>query len=318
MNMMQALTAVQAELAMVEQEMYRLIDTRNSFLQESARYFLRATGKRMRPALVLLAGKCGRETMGENSIRAAVALEFLHAASLVHDDVIDQSRRRRGIATVNARWDNRAAVLLGDYFYSKALAQAAKCGNGVVRILAELVECLVAGECGQWKAIDNLALSEEEYYQMIEMKTARFIAICCRLGALAGKAPAKLQEALAAYGRNLGMAYQIRDDILDLLGDEQTTGKPKFADLSNGNITLPVIHALAAGRYRDELARLLKARNGSEEICRLLHEGGSIKYTLARVKKYVQLAKECLQPLPKGQGYESLCCIADLTELRLS
>lgn len=323
MSMHQALTTVQKELSRVEQEMVRLIDTNNPLLRETAHYFLRTAGKKMRPALVLLAGKCCCDKTGPNVIRAAVALEFIHLASLVHDDIIDRSHRRRGIATVNSRWDNRTAVLLGDYFYGKALGQAAKCGSAVVNTIAELVECLVSGECSQWEDIDNLSVSEEAYYNRIEMKTARFIAICCRLGAMAGKAPADLQEALASYGKNLGMAYQIRDDILDLVGEEQAIGKPQFADLKNGHITLPVIHALHAGEYRQEMAELLEARMETDQyvwpkINNLLHASGSITYTMAKVKTYIQLAKECLQPLPRGMGYQSLYSIADFTGQRMT
>lgn len=323
MSIPQALAFVQKELAWVEQEMYRLIDTQNALFQEAAHYFLQAAGKKMRPALVLLAGKCCREKMGENIIRAAVALEFIHLASLVHDDVIDHSHRRRGIASVNSRWDNRTAVLLGDYFYSKALGQAAKCGNGVVNAIAELVECLVTGECDQWKDIDNFSVGEEEYYRRIEMKTARFIGICCRLGAMAGKAPVDVQIALAEYGKNLGMAYQIRDDVLDFIGDEQRTGKPKFSDLSNGYITLPVIHALHEGQYRMEMAELLKANKELDQsmwsnITHMLHDGGSITYTMDKMKTYIHLAKACLRTLPGGMGYQSLYSIAEFTEQRMT
>lgn len=322
MGISQVLTTVQKELDRVEQEMFRLVDTHNPLLRETAHYFLQAAGKKLRPALVLLAGKCCCAKMGPKVICAAVALEFVHLASLVHDDIIDRSHRRRGIATVNRRWDDRTAVLLGDYFYSKALGQAAKCGSPVVNAIAELVECLVTGECNQWEDMDNLSVSEQEYYARIEMKTARFIAICCRLGVLAGKGPVDQQEALAAYGKNLGMAYQIRDDILDLVGEEQIIGKPQFADLKNGHITLPVIHALHAGEYRRELAELLKTRPETDysvwpKISHLLHAGGSIAYTMAKAKAYIHLAKECLQPLPRGMGYQSLYNIADFTEQRM-
>lgn len=323
MSMPQALAFVQKELVQVEKEMHRLTDTRNPCLREAAHYFLQVAGKKMRPALVLIAGKSYRDKMGGNIIRAAVALEFIHLASLVHDDIIDHSHRRRGIATVNSRWDNRTAVLLGDYFFGKALGEAAKCGSGAVNIMAELVECLVTGECSQWEDINNLSVSEEDYYRRIEMKTARFIAMCCRLGAMAGKAPMELQEALAAYGKNLGMAYQIRDDILDLIGDEQSTGKPKFSDLSNGHLTLPVIHALHEGQYREEMAELLNTSPEIDQsiwpkISHILDVGGSITYTMDRVKTYIDLAKESLQPLPRGMGYQSLYNIADFTEQRMS
>lgn len=322
MNIHRVFLPVQGELARVAEEMAKLIDTRNPRLREAAHYFSHTAGKKMRPALVLLAGKCCGDKLDEQAIRAAVALEFIHLASLVHDDVIDRSHKRRGIDTVNKRWDDRTAVLLGDYFFGKALGQAAKCGTIVVNMVAELVECLVSGECSQWEDIANLLVSEEDYYQRIEMKTARFVAICCRVGAMTGEATADQQDALAEYGKYLGMAYQIRDDILDLIGDEQTIGKPVFSDLSNGHITLPVIHALRAGQYRQEMVDLLNAdtvqdRSQWPRINYLLNAGGSFAYTMDKLKMYVHLAKKCLQPLPKGMGYQSLCHIADFTARRM-
>jgi heptaprenyl diphosphate synthase len=311
---------VQQDLLYVEQEIHRLIKIKNPILAQAARHFLQAGGKRIRPALVLLAGQCHKEAK-EETIRAAIALEFLHMASLVHDDIIDQADTRRGIASVNSRWDNRVAVLVGDYFYGKALKQAALCGVGAVEQMSEVIDYLVGGECSQFQDAYDYQISEEQYLDRIAMKTAHFIAACCRLGALTGGAPPETQEALAGYGRNLGMAYQIRDDILDFVGEQSRTGKPLYLDLESGHITLPVIHALRHGKYKKEVAGILQQNvcnpSNRGQVCNWLLDGGSINYALAKADGYIHRAKAFLHQIPVGAANDALSGIADFTVRRV-
>jgi heptaprenyl diphosphate synthase len=219
------------------------------------------------------------------------------------------------VVTVNSHWDNKVAVLLGDFFYGKALQQAVQCGISVVELMAEIIDCLVTGEWMQLEEAHNLLLSEERYFKRIEMKTARFISASCRLGALAAGATDEMREALAGYGRNLGMAYQIQDDILDIIGDGQKTGKPTCVDLDDGHITLPIIHALREGSYRQEFLTLLERKvydqPARQRISFWLQDGGSIEYASLTAHKFVVNAKACLCALPGGIVNQALHNIAD-------
>ena len=240
-------------------------------------------GKRMRPILILLMAK----NFGKVSLStqyAAVGLELLHTASLVHDDVVDESRERRGQRSVNAAYDNKVAVLVGDYILSTALLYVSRTHSEiVVRYLSELGRTLSNGEILQLTNIRNEAISEEAYYKVIEQKTAALFEACAAIGALsAGAREADIQQA-KAFGRNLGMIFQIRDDIFDYY-DNSEIGKPTGNDMAEGKLTLPVIYALET--TRDEamtaLARKVKAGDVTqEEIMRLVEftkRNGGIEY----------------------------------------
>lgn len=182
-------------------------------------------------------------------------------------------------------------------------------------MMSEIIDCLVTGEWLQLEEADNFGVSEERYFRRIEMKTARFISASCRLGALAVGASDEMREALTGYGRNLGMAYQIQDDILDIIGEEQKTGKPTWVDLDDGYITLPIIHALREGGYRQEFLALLERKvydqPARQRISFWLQDGGSIEYALSTAHKFVVNAKECLGTLPSGTVNQALHNIAD-------
>lgn len=313
--------SVQADLDRVTEVIYHAIDTNNTVLYQAARYFMEASGKKFRPALVLLAGKSCDAKMSETVIRTAATLEFLHMASLVHDDIVDQADRRRGIETVNCHFSNKVAVLLGDYFYAKALQQAVLCGISVVEMMSDVIDCLVSGEWQQLRETDNLAVSEADYFKRIELKTARFISASCRLGALAVGASQEMQQALQDYGQNLGMAYQIRDDLLDIVGDEQKTGKTTYTDLSEGHITLPIIHALRESACREEFLAVLKDKDfgqpARQRLTLLLRDGGSIDYAAGAAARFAARAKECLLPLPEGAVSTALYSMADFACIRV-
>lgn len=310
----QALAGFRPQLALIENNIRKALISANPFLCEVRDHFMSATGKRLRPALVLLAG--GR---GDTSVCLATALELVHMATLAHDDVIDRAPRRRGIQTVNALWNDKIAVLLGDFFYARSLTLAAGLGAELVAGIGELIDDLVDGEFHQLAAHFDSSLTEEEYLSRIAKKTAGFIAACCRLGALAAEADAEVVQGLAEYGYCVGLAYQIRDDVLDFTAPLGKTGKNGGADLAGGIITLPVIHALnsgAADYLRPILERGRITGRELRQIRRVLAECGSYQYALRKADEYVSQAKENLQIVSCRQTRQALAVIADFSVRR--
>ena len=254
-------------------------------------------GKRMRPILILLLahnyGKVSAVTQ-----HAAVGLELLHTASLVHDDVVDESSERRGQASVNASFDNKVAVLVGDYILSTALLHVSYTGNQqIVESLAELGRTLAAGEILQLSNIQNQVISEDVYYQVIQQKTAALFEACASIGAMSAGAAAEEVAAAAEFGKNLGIMFQIRDDIFDYF-DSKEIGKPTGNDMTEGKLTLPVIYALNTSNYESmqTLAKKVKAGTiNQDEIAVLVEftkQQGGIEYAEKCMLKYSDL---CLQ-----------------------
>lgn len=255
----------------------------DGLLQQVLDHIRKRAGKRMRPILILLMAKnFGRVT--DTTLNAAVGLELLHTASLVHDDVVDESKQRRGQLSVNAEYDNKVAVLVGDYILSTALLYVSRTHSEiVVRYLSELGRTLSNGEILQLSNIQNETITEEAYYKVIEQKTAALFEACASIGALsAGAAEEDIQQA-KLFGRNLGMIFQIRDDIFDYY-DNSDIGKPTGNDMTEGKLTLPVIYALNTTRDVDMLALAMKVKSGDvtrEEIERLVEftkQNGGIEY----------------------------------------
>ena len=254
-------------------------------------------GKRMRPMLILLIAKNygGISSVTQHS---AVGLELLHTASLVHDDVVDESKERRGQASVNAEYNNKVAVLVGDYVLSTALLNVALTNNThIVQSLAELGRTLSNGEILQLSNIQNSEFSEEVYYEVIKMKTAALFEACCEIGAMSANATEEDLEKAKSFGRNLGIIFQIRDDVFDYY-DSKEIGKPTGNDMSEGKLTLPVLYALNSTDDNEmkTIARKVKSRDVSqEEISRLVaftKANGGIEYA---EQKMLELRSQCLQ-----------------------
>ena len=252
-------------------------------------------GKRMRPMLILLTAKNygGISSVTQN---AALGLELLHTASLVHDDVVDESDLRRGQPSVNATYNNKVAVLVGDYILSTALLRVALSDNHeIVQELAELGRTLAAGEILQLSNISNQEISEDVYYQVIDKKTAVLFEACCKLGAISVGAPREVVEKAAKFGHNIGMIFQIRDDIFDYY-DSAEIGKPTGNDMLEGKLTLPVIYSLTHFKNDAVLNLAKKVKAGTinqDEIAVLIEfakQYGGIKYA---EKKMEDFAKEC-------------------------
>ena len=252
-------------------------------------------GKRMRPMLILLTAKNYGEVSSVTQ-NAALGLELLHTASLVHDDVVDESDQRRGQPSVNAEYNNKVAVLVGDYILSTALLRVALSDNHeIVQELAELGRTLAAGEILQLSNISNQEISEDVYYQVIDKKTAVLFEACCKLGAISVGAPRDVIEKAAKFGHNIGMIFQIRDDIFDYY-DSKEIGKPTGNDMLEGKLTLPVIYSLTHYENAAVLNLAKKVKNGTinnDEIAILIEfakQYGGIKYA---EKKMEEFAKEC-------------------------
>ncbi len=249
----------------------------DGLLSQALAYIRQRTGKRMRPMLILLMAR-NYGSVSAVTQHAAVGLELLHTASLVHDDVVDESEERRGQASVNATYDNKVAVLVGDYLLSTALLHVAYTKNtDIVRYLAELGRTLASGEILQLSNISNEKISEDVYYQVIKQKTAALFEACCAIGALSAGADEEEIERAKKFGQNLGIIFQIRDDIFDYY-DSKEIGKPTGNDMAEGKLTLPVIYALNS--------------TGDEDMLRLAYKVKERTATAAEIASLVAFAKD--------------------------
>ena len=268
----------------------------DGMLEQVLAHIRQRGGKRMRPMLIMLTAKNynGVSSITEN---AALGLELLHTASLVHDDVVDQSSERRGQPSVNAMFNNKVSVLVGDYILSTALLRVALSDNHeIVQELAELGRTLAAGEILQLSNISNQEISEDAYYEVINKKTAILFEACCKLGAISSGASREEIEKASQFGHNVGMIFQIRDDIFDYY-DSKEIGKPTGNDMLEGKLTLPIIYSL--NHYKNDAVLKLakKVKNGTintDEIAILIEftkEFGGIKYAEQKMEEFAQKAQ---------------------------
>lgn len=267
-------------------------------------YIRRRAGKRMRPILILLIARCFGEVT-ETTYRAALGLELLHTASLVHDDIVDEAEERRGQASVNAVYGNKVAVLVGDYILSTALLNVAQTGSiAIVEYLGRLGQTLSNGEILQLTSNGSENISEDAYYEVIKLKTAALFEACCAMGSMSVNAPEDCIAEARDFGQQLGIIFQIRDDIFDYY-DNPTIGKPTGNDMMEGKLTLPVIHALLTVRDDEmlKLARKVKRREAtSEDIARLVlftKQNGGIEYA---EKMMAELHRKALTFIEKRVG----------------
>ena len=276
------------------------LEHENGLLQQALDHIRQRAGKRMRPILILLMAR-NYGSVTDVTQHAAVGLELLHTASLVHDDVVDESRERRGQESVNALYDNKVAVLVGDYILSTALLSVSYThSEKIVRYLAELGRTLSDGEILQLSSIDNGEISEETYYNIIKNKTAALFEACSAIGALSAGASDEDVERAKLFGRQLGIIFQIRDDIFDYYNDGKEIGKPTGNDMTEGKLTLPVIYALrhTGDKAMLELAHKVKNHTiSSDEIKTLVDftiSNGGIEYADKRMWEFHAKAEEFL------------------------
>ena len=280
-----------------------------------------AGGKRLRPALVLLSAKNGHYDL-DKLTPAAMAVELTHAATLVHDDVIDRSAVRRGRPTVAAALGDEPAIVIGDFYFAKAYEHAARTElTEVVAILARAVMEICAGEVRQQEIRYRYSTSIDEYMRRIDAKTATLLAACCDIGALLAGLPKPQRESLNAYGRLLGLAFQIADDVLDYLGSEGEIGKPIGQDIAEGFATLPLMIALQDESAANRLAKVLQdgrklSSKEAGEVVNIVRESGAPQRALERAREHATAASRRLDSLPTGDARDALAALTDYVVTR--
>jgi octaprenyl-diphosphate synthase len=301
---------VRDTLEAVEAEIPRIVLSDFPAIQEVNEYLGHARGKLFRPTLLLLANRVGDRPHPRAATLAAV-VELVHLATLVHDDAVDHSVLRRGMPTVNALWNHRSAIIMGDYLYSRAVTELASFGRtDLVQVLASAANEMSVGEMRQLVSADALEFDEDDYYRLIRAKTASLMAAACELGAMTGDEGHR--EALTRFGHFIGMAFQIADDLLDYAGSEASTGKPTGQDLREHKMTLPLIAALRHmdGPDRRQVERFFADPEPSDEGIRrviVLSEAyGGLDYARTRADEFGARAAEALRGLPRSDATAAL------------
>ncbi len=280
------------------------------------KYIIRRKGKRVRPILVLLSAElCGG--VNEKSFRGATLVEILHTATLIHDDVVDDADTRRGFASINAVWKNKIAVLMGDYLLSKGLLLSLEHDDFIfLKITSTAVRRMSEGEIHQIQKSRQLDMDEATYLQIIGDKTASLLATCTEIGAASATPDAEQRRLLREYGENVGLAFQIRDDLLDYIGRKSITGKPTGLDLSEKKLTLPLIHAFTVAPKKEGKEILGLIKNGKKKghakrVLEFVEEFGGITYAARRARDFSAHAKEKLAPFPDSASKQALLDFAD-------
>jgi len=306
-----------AELELVEAEIGLELDSSVGLIREMGGYIAGAGGKRLRPILLLLAARLAGYH-GPRSVRLGCVVELLHTATLIHDDVVDQAPLRRGRASANAQWGDDASVLVGDHLYSKSFAMLVRDNDrAVMETLARSTVSMTEAEVFQLELKRSGITTEADYVRIITQKTASFMSACCRIGALLGGLPAAQIDALTRYGLDIGVAFQISDDSLDFVADQDRLGKAIGADLREGKRTLPLIAMLEratpteAARVKSLLKRPALDAEEVEEIRRYVVDHEGVEYALARAHEYARAAKADLEAFAPSEERETLALVAD-------
>ncbi len=302
---------IESELKQFDAVFRRALKSNIGLVDIVTRYIVRQKGKRVRPMLVLLSAKaCGQIT--ERTYRGAGLVELLHTATLVHDDVVDDADTRRGFASINAVWKNKVAVLLGDYLLSRGLLLSLEQNDvDFLKLTSIAVKRMSEGELLQIQKSRQLDLTEETYLQIIGDKTASLFATCTEIGSASASASPALHASLRSFGEHVGLAFQIRDDLLDYLGKKSIIGKPTGIDIKEKKLTLPLIRALSHGSRGDarKVLRFVKLGATQKEIDWVLEfvkaEGG-IEYAEAKAKQFADAARSDIASLPSSLAKESL------------
>ncbi|HOV80194.1 MAG TPA: polyprenyl synthetase family protein [Bacillota bacterium] len=319
--MLELFADIKEDLHTVEEELRAVVKTHNPILTETSTHLINAGGKRLRPALSILGAKFYNYNL-EKVLPLAVALELIHMATLVHDDVVDASMTRRGIPTVKAKWGNSISTHIGTYLFAKSLMLIARYENVplISKVLSDTSIKMCEGEIHQISASFDTCQTLRDYFYRIKRKTALLIAASAQLGAVVCSAPSSLYLPLRRYGYNIGMAFQITDDILDIVADEEKLGKPVGSDLRQGIITVPVIYALNNSSEKERLTQLVrkveKDQGEIDEAISIVKGCGSIEYSFALAGKFLKKAKEELKLLPDIPAKSTLSLAVDFVGKR--
>lgn len=315
-NLSEISQIINDELEQFNSQFKKSIWSDNKIVNFIIRYLLKQKGKKIRPLLVILSSKiCG--DVSDRTYRGATLVELLHTATLVHDDVVDEAETRRGFPSINAVWKNKAAVLIGDYLLAKGLMTAVD-GNDFdfLRVITNTVKRMSEGELLQSSKTRKLNNDEETYYRIISDKTASLLSTCCEVGARAVTDDDIKIMALRNFGENLGIAFQIRDDILDYIGKKSILGKPLGGDIREKKLTLPLIYALknSSKEKSNEVMKILKMKERKMDVDKVIDfviQNGGIEYSENAAKEYGEKAKKELSIFPESEIKSSLLELVD-------
>jgi octaprenyl-diphosphate synthase len=308
---------IEDDLQRVEQAINAHLESDVSFISDLARYVLSSGGKRIRPVLLILSARLCNY-VGERIYDLSAVIEFIHTATLLHDDVLDNSHLRRGHPTVNSRWGNEISILLGDYLYSKAMSLSlADKDHLVMQTISDVTVEMAKGQIIETLKQRDLGIDEADYYRIISLKTAALFAACCTIGAVLGGVSAQQRVRVTAFGRDLGMAFQIADDTLDFVAPEARLGKPVNNDLKEGKITLPIITVMKHATVPEVqiLTDYLHGKHAEEadfqKIVALLHKYGTLRSTMVKAQEYITQAKHHLHHFADSPALTTLLSLAD-------
>jgi octaprenyl-diphosphate synthase len=308
---------IRGDLRDVEREFARHVQSQVALIPTIGNYIQDGGGKRIRPAVLLMAARMAGFT-GERAVLYASVIEFIHTATLVHDDIIDESELRRGREAVHTRWGNHVTVLFGDFLYLKSMSLALTQDSlEIIRLLCDVTLRIVEGEIYQLTKNGVVDLTEEEHFDIVRRKTAFLFAGSAKIGGMLGPTTREQQEALWDYGLNIGMAFQIVDDLLDFTGEEEALGKPVGGDLREGKMTLPMIHLFSRGDARAQtlIRKVVDARSVAldewREIRALLAQARSIDYAQRVAADFVERAKKALYAFPPSEARDALLFLPD-------
>lgn len=318
---------VQSDLDACNRVIVANMDSPVALIPQLAAHIVAAGGKRLRPLLTLAAARlCGYpgETSGARHVDLAACVEFIHTATLLHDDVVDESQLRRGLASANAVFGNKASVLVGDFLFARAFQLMVQDGSlKVLAILSQAAATIAEGEVLQLVTQNDLSTTEDKYLEVIQGKTAALFAAACQVGAVVAERPVSEEMALADYGMKLGIAFQLVDDALDYVADQATLGKTIGDDFREGKITLPVLLAYSAGDEREKtfwrrtVEELDQSDTDLDRAMALMGDHDAIGLTLERARRFAQEARAALLVFPDGPIRQALGDVADYTVDRL-
>lgn len=315
--MQAVLNIIGDDLKSVESRFRTYLESNVPLIRMVGEYVLSSGGKRVRPALHLLSARmCGSNP--DKAVTIASVIEFIHTATLLHDDVVDNATLRRGIASANTKWGNETSVLIGDYLFSKSFSLMVECGSmDVLRVISNATTRIAEGEVIQLLSTGNTGLTETDYIDVIRSKTAVLMSAACETGGLLGDCGQQKCDSLAAFGMELGIAFQLMDDALDYSSSEEAFGKSIGQDLFEGKITLPLIHTLRQCNKTEsalisaaiEKTQLLS--DDFEQILSLVNKYGGIEYTVDSARHYVSQCKFCLNGFDPSPARDALFELAD-------
>jgi len=313
---------IRDDLRRVESEFASHVQSQVDGIPAIGQYIQDGGGKRIRPAVLLMAARMSGYA-GDLGVLYASVVEFIHTATLVHDDIIDESELRRGRDAVHTKWGNHITVLFGDFLYLKSMSLALSQDRlEIIRQLCDVTLRIVEGEIDQLTKNGVVELTEAEHFEIVRRKTAYLFAGSAKIGGMLGTASPDELDALWDYGLNIGMAFQIVDDLLDFTGEEEALGKPIGGDLQEGKMTLPVIHLLARGEPRADalIRRVVSARQASRdewrELCGMLQHARSIDYAHRIAGEFVDRAKHALYAFPASEARDALMYLPDYVVAR--